>query len=176
MSYRFRKQRIYEGVYCADSRRSEAWFCKTRGFVHLRHDDPSFPKPPCDVVRCFVGTYKNTDSWKLKARLNRVNQHHPHISKAAAAYPEMAQREQYREAIDWLRSDAEKLESEIEYLESNYSTQVTVCLMRRTRKLSSSIHITITICGWTKFPGFHNKRFQVSSQLRAKGTRGKRKR
>ncbi len=68
-----------------------------------------------DDVELFVGTHKNTDNWMLQARLNSVNVHHRTLVAAAAAYTEMQQRDQYQEAIDWLRHGAEKLEAAIEY-------------------------------------------------------------
>ncbi len=51
----------------------------------------------------------------LEERLNTVNMHHHTLVAAAAAYPEVHQRDQYQEAIDWLRDNAEKLEATIEY-------------------------------------------------------------
>ncbi len=53
-----------------------------------------------DGVELFVGTYKKTDNWVLKARLDTINAHHRSLVAAATAYPEMTQRDQYQEAIN----------------------------------------------------------------------------
>jgi hypothetical protein len=68
-----------------------------------------------DGVELFFGTYKKTDNWALKTRLDLVNSHHRTLVAAATAYPEMQQRDQYQEAINWLHSDADALEAAIEF-------------------------------------------------------------
>jgi hypothetical protein len=70
----------------------------------------------CDHgVELFVGNYKSTDNWKLQARLDNIHLHARTLVDAAAAYPEMGQRDDYQEAIEWLRADGAKLEKAIEY-------------------------------------------------------------
>jgi hypothetical protein len=91
-------------------------------------------------VERFVGTYKTTDNWMLEARLNTVNVHHRTLVAAAAAYPEMQQRDQYQEAIDWLRNDAEKLDAAIEYRRKRLF-DTTGGGMRRTLQLQSETHM-----------------------------------
>jgi hypothetical protein len=68
-----------------------------------------------DGVELFVGSYKNTENWKLQARLDNIHTHFRSLVAAAAAYPEMGQRDDYQEAMDWLRKDGGKLEAAIEY-------------------------------------------------------------
>ncbi len=43
--------------------------------------------------------------------------------EAATAYPEMGQRDDYQEAIEWLRKDGERLERAIEYRRRELSDQ-----------------------------------------------------
>ncbi len=69
----------------------------------------------------FVGNYKSTDNWKLQARLDNI---HTHLcTLVIAAYPEMGQRDNYQEAMEWLRADEAKLESAIEYRRTELSEQ-----------------------------------------------------
>ena len=56
-----------------------------------------------DGVELLVGNYKSTDNWKLQARLDNIQLHHRTLTEAASAYPEMGQRDDYQEAIEWLR-------------------------------------------------------------------------
>jgi hypothetical protein len=58
--------------------------------------------------------------WKLKKHselvvLRDANKHHRTLVAAASAYSEIQQRDQYQEAIDWRKKDAEKLKRAIEY-------------------------------------------------------------
>jgi hypothetical protein len=64
-------------------------------------------------------------SWKHASQATSVNQHHRSLVAAAAAFPEMSQREQHQEAMDWLKKEAEKLEAVIEYRRKQLSTQPT---------------------------------------------------
>ncbi len=49
--------------------------------------------------------------------------HHRTLTAAAAAYPEMRQRDDYQEAIEWLRADGAKLEKAIDYRRTELSDQ-----------------------------------------------------
>jgi hypothetical protein len=68
-----------------------------------------------DGVELFVGNYKNTENWKLQARLDNIYTHARTLVEAAAAYPELGQRDDYQEAIEWLSADGAKLEKAIDY-------------------------------------------------------------
>ncbi len=67
------------------------------------------------AVELFVGNYKSTDNWKLQARLDNIHMHLRTLVAAASAYPEMGQRDDYQEAMNWLRKDGAKLEKAIEH-------------------------------------------------------------
>ena len=124
-------RREYARIHCSNSRRTEVVFLKVRWFVHLRHDDASLPKLD-DGVELFVGSYKKTDNWALKARLDAVNSHRRTLVAAATAYPEMQQRDKYQEAIDFLQSDADALERAIEFRRESATTRHMVCHTRTT--------------------------------------------
>jgi hypothetical protein len=85
-----------------------------------------------DGVELFLGNYKSTDNWKLLVRLDNIHMQLRTLVAAASAYPEMGQRDDYQEAMDWLRKDGAKLEKGIEHRRTALSDQTGSGVTRRT--------------------------------------------
>ncbi len=76
---------LYDGLYICDMTSQDY------GNLRARCDDG---------VELFIGNYKSTDNWKLQTRLDNMHMHLRTLVAAAAAYPEMGQRDDYQEAME----------------------------------------------------------------------------